>query len=167
MEPIPPGRLRFTSTPSVGQASPLVGLSAIWVYPIIDRHADPACPLTEQRLRTIAELKLRAVGLQAIPSGPIAEADVVEQVPWLCLDLAWLLLPKGNEYVYTCALEVLEPGSCLRQLQSPGPLRAATFRGRRIVGIAPAADVDVQLVKRFDELIDMFINEWLLANPRP
>ena len=153
---------RASAQPEQPARPPLEGVSTVWVDIRMTKHTDPLSPIALERLRTVAELKLRAIGLRVLDLDDLS----LPATPVVIIELIWLYRDAPGEYVYHLAVEVSEPGYTYRNPAQLANWWVPIVARRAFIGVASSVDAAATLVKTCDVFLDELINEWLRANPR-
>ena len=116
--------------------------------------------LTEARLRTIAELKLRSWALTVVP--PADAEKNPGAMPRVDLDVTMLetrAIQKLEGYAFHTRVTVIEPGISIRNGASVnGELWSGSF-----LSVSAVKSITADVERAATELLDQFINEWLRA----
>lgn len=116
--------------------------------------------LTEARLRTLAELKLRSWALTVVPP---AEAEKNPGArPRVDLDVTILetrSIQKLEGYAFYTRLAVIEPGISTR---NGAPVNGELWSGS-FLSVSTVKSITADVERAATELLDQFINEWLRA----
>jgi hypothetical protein len=139
----------------------LHGVNAVTVGVSIDAP-DGVVPvgLTEARLRTIAELKLRSWTLTVVPPAD-AEKNPGAR-PRVDLDVIMLetrSIQKLEGYAFHTRLAVIEPGISIR---NGAPVNSELW-SQSFLNVSTTKSITADVERAATELLDEFINEWLRA----
>ena len=139
--------------------APLQGVEAVTVKVSIvaPPNTGPAL-LTEARLQTIAELKLRAWALRVVSA---EEEPLIPGIrPLVELEVTLLetrAVEKLAGYAFVTRLVVKEPG---RSLRNGAPVTSELW-SHSFLNVSDPKSVIVDMERSTGELVDQFINEWL------
>ena len=114
--------------------------------------------LTEARLRTIAELKLRSWALAVVPAAD-AEKNPGAR-PRVELDVTMLetrAIQKLEGYAFHTRLAVIEPGISIRN----GASVNSELWSQSFLSVSTVKSITADVERAATELLDEFINEWL------
>jgi hypothetical protein len=138
--------------------APLQGLEAVTVKVSIVAPPNtwPAL-LTEARLQTLAELKLRAWALRVVPEEdpPIPGIRPVVELEVTLLETR--AAEKLAGYAFVTRLVVKEPG---RSLRNGAPVFSELW-SQSFLNVSDPKSVIGDMERSTGELVDQFINEWL------
>lgn len=139
--------------------APLKGVEAVTVKVSIEAppNAGPAS-LTEARLQTLAELKLRAWGLRVV--APEEDSQTPGIRPLVELEVTLLetrAVDKLAGYAFFTRLVVKEPGRSLRN----GAAVFSELWSHSFLNVSDPKSVIGDTERSTGELVDQFINEWL------
>src|SRR5688500_7386004 len=149
-----------------GRPAPLQGVDTVTVKVSIAAPAD-ILPhgLTEVRLQTLVELKLRGGGLQVMPAAEDAKAPGIR--PHVELEITMLetrAVQKLAGYAFFMRLVVGEGGTSLRN----GASVLNELWSHSFLNVSDQKTVVADMERSTGELVDQFVNEWLRTrNPRP
>lgn len=143
---------------------PLVGISKVTVLVELDASGSPPSGVSEARLRTILELKLRTAGLRVLTrEEDRADLDIN---PYIYLEVRTLETRAqagrvlGYAYRFDLAAKVF--GNVpFNRARAPMELWSNSTMA---VGGQDSASSQVERI--VGELTDSFLNDWLKANPR-
>ena len=144
--------------------APLDGIRTVSVSASIVAPADilPA-GLTEKRLQTLVELKLRSWGLGVVP---IEEDRVaLEITPRVELDVTMLetrSVQKIAGYAFFTRLAVTEAGTSLRN----GASTTTELWSQSFLNVSETKAVTADVERATQELLDQLVNEWLKSRLR-
>jgi hypothetical protein len=116
--------------------------------------------LTEARLRTIVELKLRSWALSVVPPAD-AEKNPGAR-PRIEFDVTMLetrSIQKLEGYVFHTRLAVIEPGISIRN----GASVNSELWSQSFLSVSTVKSITADVERAATELLDEFINEWLRA----
>jgi hypothetical protein len=116
--------------------------------------------LTEARLRTIAELKLRSWALTVVPPADAEKTPGAR--PRVDLDVTMLetrSVQKLEGYAFHTRLSVIEPGISVRN----GASVNSELWSQSFLSVSTVKSVTADVERAATELLDQFINEWLRA----
>ena len=116
--------------------------------------------LTETRLRTIAELKLRSWALTVV-SPADAEKNPGAR-PRVDLDVTMLetrSVQKLEGYAFHTRVAVIEPGVSIR---NGAPVNSELW-SEAVLSVSTVKSVTADVERAVTELLDQFVNEWLRA----
>ena len=156
--------LMLSLAPALADAqapSPLRGVSAVTMEASITAP-EGALPagLTEKRLQTLAELRLRSWNLQVASSEEAAKIPGV--TPRVEVDVTLLearALQKLAGYAFYTRVAVTEPGTSLRN----GAAATTELWTQSFLSLSEPKQVVADVERSAAELLDQFINEWLRA----
>ena len=140
-------------------SAPLQGVDAVTVAASIVAP-EGALPhgLTEKRLQTLAELKLRSWALR------VASSEEAEKTPGVTprveVDVTMLearALQKLAGYAFFTRVAVTEPGTSLRN----GASATTELWSQSFLSLSDPKQVVADVERSAGELLDQFINEWL------
>jgi hypothetical protein len=151
--------------PATGMAQttpdPLAGVKNFHVVvENIDQSSARLANLTPDRLRTIAELKLRVAGIQVLSSDESYRSQLTP--PYLYVNLNLLSVSGPNEFVYSINV------SLRRYAASPinGADAVVLLWEKGLVAIAGERRMPRAAEESLDDLMDEFVNSYLAANPK-
>lgn len=137
----------------------LHGVSAVTVgVSIVAPDGVVPVGLTEARLRTIAELKLRSWALTVVPPADAEKNPGAS--PRVDLDVTMLearSVQKLEGYAFNTRVAVIEPGISVRN----GAAVNSELWSEAFLSISTVKSVTADVERAVTELLDQFINEWL------
>ena len=144
-----------------GRPAALHGVNAVTVsVSIVAPDGVVPVGLTEARLRTIAELKLRSWALTIVPT---AEAEKNPgATPRVDLDVTMIetrSVQKLEGYAFYTRLATIEPGISTRN----GASVNSELWSESFLSVSTVKSVTADVERAATELLDQFINEWLRA----
>ena len=139
--------------------APLQGLNAVTASISLAGPTD-ALPtgLTENRLQTLAGLKLRSWALRVVSREEAATiAGITPHVELEVTMLETRAVEKLAGYAYFMRLVVTEPATSLRN----GASVTAELWSHSFLGVSDRKNVVGDIERSTGELLDQFVNEWL------
>ena len=142
-----------------GRPAPLQGVDTVTVKVSIAAPAD-ILPhgLTEGRLQTLVELKLRGWGLVVMPAAEDAKTPGIR--PYVELEITMLetrAVQKLAGYAFFMRLVVGEGGTSLRN----GASVLNELWSHSFLNVSDQKTVVANMERSTGELVDQFVNEWL------
>lgn len=155
------GRLEAQQRAPTASPVPLQGVVKTTVGVILNQSsASPIVGVTEARLRTMIELRLRSAGLRVVTAEEdLADPDIN---PAVALDLTLLPAQDGRGlvgYAFSTGLDVTER----QRLASNGAAVSATLWHNRYLNIASERSTQSEVERVVNQLLDELVNAWLQA----
>ena len=154
--------LMLSLAPALADAQsppPLRGVNAVIVdVSIVAPEGALPAGLTEKRLQTLVELRLRSWNLQVASSEEAAKIPGV--IPRVEVDVTMLearALQKLAGYAFYTRVAVTEPGTSLRN----GAAATTELWSQGFLTLSEPKQVVADVERSAAELLDQFINEWL------
>jgi hypothetical protein len=156
----------WAPSPIRAQSTRLSRLSGITTLTVLVEELPQSAALanvTADRLRTVAELKLRSAGIRVLSQAEDSAAlGHSESLPYVYIQLE-MLPPENGPFVYHLSVSV-------RKLLPPrtingSPIRAVFWEKGTLARVG-SARMPNQVADDLSEFLDALVNEILQANPR-